>query len=81
MKDLRWGLRLDSMVYLGALLVVLLATICQAVPEVITNHWYVQLHEDVSPEVAHTIAKRNGFSYVRPVSINRFLLFIYHIIF
>ena len=51
----------------------LTATICQANPEVVTNHWYVQLHGTGGENVARTVAKRNGFSYVQPVSRYHFL--------
>lgn len=35
--------------------------------EVMTNHWYVQLHGNPGVETAKQVAKRNGFSYVGPV--------------
>jgi hypothetical protein len=37
--------------------------------EVVTNDWYVQLHGNPGADVAKVVAKRNGFSYVAPVSI------------
>ena len=37
--------------------------------DVVTNHWYVKLHDDVTPEIARHVAKRNGFTFVAPVRI------------
>ena len=41
--------------------------------DVMTNHWHVHLKDDFGKEAAMEVAKRNGFSYVAPVSaeINR----------
>jgi len=36
--------------------------------DVMTNHWHVHLKGDLGKETAMTVAKRNGFSYVSPVS-------------
>jgi hypothetical protein len=36
--------------------------------EVMTNQWLVQLSDDLGPDAAKLVAKRNGFSYVSPVS-------------
>lgn len=39
-----------------------------AAPEVVTNQWLVQLKGGLGEEAARLVAKRNGFSYVSPVS-------------
>ena len=57
----------DIVVRLGALVVALLGVTCAA-PEVMTNTWLVRLHGDPGVEVAKSVAARNGFSYVSPVS-------------
>lgn len=36
--------------------------------DVVTNHWYVQLHGHGGVDVAKAVAARTGFSYVSPVS-------------
>ena len=54
--------------YLGYFVVLAtLHSVGYGLPEVMTNHWYVRLHDDVTPLEAQHIAKRNGFAYVRPV--------------
>ena len=37
-------------------------------PEVATNQWLVQLKGGLGTETAKLVAKRNGFSFVSPVS-------------
>ena len=53
-----------------ALLVAVIVSASQAkTNEVVTNDWYVQLHGNPGQDIAKVVAKRNGFSYVSPVSI------------
>lgn len=35
--------------------------------DVVTNHWYVRLQDNLGAETAKTVAQRNGFSYVAPL--------------
>ena len=42
-------------------------------PEVATNQWLVQLKGGLGSETARLVAKRNGFSFVSPVSVCVFL--------
>ena len=37
--------------------------------EVMTNSWFVRLNGDHGADVAKDVAKRNGFSFVSPVSL------------
>ena len=46
--------------------------------EVMTNNWYVQLHGNPGVETAKQVAKRNGFSYVGPVSISTLSVDLFH---
>jgi hypothetical protein len=39
-----------------------------ASPEVATNQWLVQLKGGLGADTAKLVAKRNGFSFVSPVS-------------
>jgi len=36
--------------------------------DVMTNQWHVHLVDDLGKDAAMKVAKRNGFSYVSPVS-------------
>lgn len=38
-----------------------------SLPDVMTNHWYVQLHGFPGAQQAKLVAQRNGFSFVSPV--------------
>jgi len=38
--------------------------------DVISNHWHVHLNGDYGRETAKLVAKRNGFSFVAPVSVS-----------
>jgi len=38
--------------------------------DVMTNQWHVHLVDDLGKDAAMKVAKRNGFSYVSPVSAN-----------
>lgn len=63
------------MLLLGAVVTLLVFLDHQVIAntEVMTNQWLVRLHDDLGSDAAKLVAKRNGFSYVSPVSI------IYHI--
>ncbi len=61
----RWSVY-DIMVRLGALFVALEATLVAG--DVMTNTWLVRLHGEPGIEGARSVAARNGFSFVRPVS-------------
>jgi hypothetical protein len=39
--------------------------------DVMTNHWHVHLKDSFGKEAAMEVAKRNGFSYVAPVSVDQ----------
>ncbi|CAH1790843.1 unnamed protein product [Owenia fusiformis] len=61
--------------YLGIRWNELLRTLCVIASLVVlgscgnmmTNQWYVQFHNDVTPEAAQQVAQRNGFQYVGKV--------------
>lgn len=56
--------RLSAVLLMAAMA---MATV-SAGPDVMTNHWFVQLKDDVGgPDAAMTVAKRTGFSYIAPV--------------
>ena len=64
-----WNRQAGQMwIRLSAVLVAVMAATISASPEVMTNHWFVQLKDDLGPDAAMTVAKRNGFSYIAPVS-------------
>lgn len=43
--------------------------------DVVTNHWHVHLKGDYGKEAAMEVAKRNGFSFVAPVSKVQYIVF------
>lgn len=65
MLNRRW-LDKELTVFLSFWLLGILAPTCSE--EVLTNHWYVELHEGGEGN-AIKVAKRTGFSYVSPVSM------------
>ena len=62
----RWGA--SDVLVLAWVLLGLSASLSQCANDVMTNHWYVELHDGVGPQMAAQVAKRTGFSYVSPVS-------------
>ena len=57
-----------TLVVLAVTLTAVLAAIADgARSDVMTNHWFVQLHDELGDTGAQTVAKRNGFTFVRPV--------------
>ena len=44
------------------------STVRTASEDVMTNQWHVHLVNDLGKDAAMKVAKRNGFSYVSPVS-------------
>ena len=47
---------------------VMMATALSATEDVMTNQWHVHLVDDLGKDAAINVAKRNGFSFVSPVS-------------
>ncbi|XP_033735335.1 neuroendocrine convertase 2-like [Pecten maximus] len=53
------------LLFLAGLFVCLLSPTCSK--DVSTNHWLVELRDDVGPETAMEVAKRTGFTFVAPM--------------
>ena len=53
----------------AVLVLALVTTTSEATKEVATNSFYVRIHSDPNvPDLAHKIARRNGFHNLGPVS-------------
>ena len=62
----------DIVLPVGAIVLALVGAVSPAT-DVMTNSWLVKLHGAPGVSVARSVAARNGFSYVSPVSTTEYL--------
>ena len=67
-KNVCRGASLGKRLPLPVVLVIVVASVPQVTGDVFTNSFLVRLHGNPGNDVAHQVAKRNGFDNLGPVS-------------